>query len=84
MRLCECLRLRVKDIDFSYREIVLRDRKGAKDRVTMLPNRLIPELEAHLVRVRELHGADPKEGGGTVYVPVGLARKYLSAADAGW
>ena len=58
LRILECLRLRVKDIDFASREILVRDGKGAKDRVTMLPESLIEPLRRHLERVRELHGED--------------------------
>lgn len=59
LRLRECLKLRVKDVDFDYRQIVVRDGKGGKDRVTMLPAAVIEPLKAHLVRVKALHGWDP-------------------------
>ena len=58
MRLLECLRLRVKDVDFALNQIVVRDGKGWKDRVTMLPQRIKPELEKYLARVREIHRRD--------------------------
>jgi integron integrase len=85
MRIMECLRLRVKDVDFKRREILIRDGKGFKDRVTMLPVSLAASLEAHLVKVRELHEKDLQQGYGAVYMPNALERKYPSAAkDWGW
>lgn len=85
MRIMEALRLRVKDIDFERREIMIRDGKGAKDRVTMLPNALAPLLRAHLRRVRRLHESDVDRGEGTVWIPAALARKYPAAArDWAW
>ncbi|MEO8158287.1 MAG: integron integrase [Betaproteobacteria bacterium] len=79
LRILECLRLRVKDIDFASREILVRDGKGAKDRVTMLPESLIEPLQRHLERVRELHGEDLAAGYGSVYLPYALDRKYPNA-----
>lgn len=79
MRVLELLRLRVKDIDFGRREIVVREGKGGRDRVTMLPVTLIEELTAHLERVRSLHQYDMREGYGDVYLPYALARKYPRA-----
>lgn len=79
LRILECLRLRVKDIDFASREILVRDGKGAKDRVTMLPESLIEPLRRHLERVRELHGEDLAAGYGSVYLPYALDRKYPNA-----
>jgi integron integrase len=79
MRLMEALRLRVKEIDFARREIVVREGKGAKDRVTMLPDALIAPLRAHLGWVMELHKMDLVRGLGEVYLPFALARKYPSA-----
>ena len=79
MRVMEGLRLRVKDVDFGRGEILVRDGKGAKDRVTMLPARLVPELREHLMRVRELHGRDLAAGHGEAYLPYALDRKYPSA-----
>lgn len=83
MRILECLRLRVKDVDFSRREILIRDGKGFKDRVTMLPVTLIPSLNAHLEKVRELHQTDLEQGFGAVYLPFALERKYPHA-DREW
>ena len=79
MRLMECLRLRVKDIDFGYNQIVVRDGKGEKDRITMLPERLIEPLKNQLERARKLHDADLREGFGEVHLPYALARKYPRA-----
>ncbi len=79
LRILECLRLRVKDIDFACREILVRDGKGAMDRVTMLPATLIESLQRHLERVRELHGEDLAAGSGSVYLPYALDRKYPNA-----
>ena len=85
MRLMECVRLRVKDIDFHYKQIIIRDAKGQKDRVTMLPESLIDSLRNHLVRVRELHEQDLKTGFGRVYLPHALDRKYPNAGrEWGW
>lgn len=80
MRLMECVRLRVKDVDFARGEIVVRDGKGAKDRVTMLPQRLVPALQEHLQRRRLLYGDDFVKGMASVYLPDALERKYLNAA----
>jgi len=76
LRLRECLNLRVKDIDFDYRQILVRNGKGAKDRVTMLPQSVIEPLQAHLVRVRALHERDAASGHGDVELPDAIARKY--------
>jgi integron integrase len=85
MRLMECLKLRVKDIDFARKEIFVRHGKGGKDRVTVLPISLIPELEAHLGKVRCLHRADLEDGCGCVYMPYALDRKYPGACrEWGW
>lgn len=80
MRILECLRLRVKDLDFSRREIVVREGKGLRDRVTMLPASLCDELVRHLRRVELLHDRDLACGHGEVYLPFALARKYPRAA----
>ena len=80
LRLMECVRLRVKDIDFDYKQIIVRDGKGNKDRVTMLPVSLIEPLSKHLDRVKALHEMDIREGFGQVYLPFALARKYPQAA----
>ena len=79
LRIMECLRLRVKDVNFERGEILVRDGKGAKDRVTMLPASLAPTLREHLERVRELHRQDLVAGYGDVYLPYALERKYPSA-----
>ena len=76
LRLRECLKLRVKDVDFEYRQITVRDGKGAKDRVTMLPASVIDPLRAHLQRVKALHDRDLVEGYGDVELPNALQRKY--------
>ena len=80
LRVMECLRLRVKDVDFAYRQILVRDGKGEKDRVTMLPAATADPLRAHLERVRLLHARDLREGFGEVHLPYALARKYPRAA----
>jgi integron integrase len=79
LRVIECLRLRVKDVDLSYRQVLVRDGKGEKDRVTMLPGLLIEPLRAHLDRVRLLHARDLREGYGEAHLPYALARKYPRA-----
>lgn len=79
LRVMECLRLRVKDVDLSYRQILVRDGKGEKDRVTMLPGKLVEPLRAHLGRVRLLHARDLREGYGEVSLPYALSRKYPRA-----
>jgi integron integrase len=85
LRLRECLKLRVKDVDFEYRQIVVRDGKGAKDRVTMLPGAVIEQLKAHLVHVKALHVRDVAHGYGDVELPDALARKYPRAQyEWGW
>jgi integron integrase len=76
MRLLEGLRLRVKDVDLERHEITVRDGKGARDRVTMLPVRLAEPLVSHLARVRVLHERDLAEGYGEVHLPFALARRY--------
>ncbi len=80
LRIMECLRLRVNDIDFTRREILIRDGKGFKNRVTMLPVALAKPLQLHLEKVKALHEADLQAGLGAVYLPDGLARKYPAAA----
>jgi integron integrase len=79
LRLLECLRLRVKDLDFTRRELVVRDGKGLKDRVTMLPMPLVEPLKAHLVKVQQIHADDLANGYGAVYLPYALERKYPNA-----
>ena len=85
MRLMEGLRLRVKDVEFTRREIIVREGKGNKDRVTVLPENLILPLQAHLVKVKALHERDLDAGFGEVYLPNALAVKYPTAPRAwGW
>ncbi len=82
LRLMEAVRLRVKDIDFARREIVVRDGKGGKDRVTVLPAKLVEPLRQQLARARELHSSDCLAGYGEVYLPFALAQE-VSACPAG-
>jgi integron integrase len=85
LRLLECVRLRIKDIDFERGEITVRDGKGRKDRVTVLPVRVGDRLRAHIGRVRRLHDADLLVGAGSVALPDALARKYPNASrDWAW
>ena len=85
MRLKECLRLRIKDIDFGQNHIILRDAKGQKDRVTVLPESLKPDLKKQIARVEVLHQRDAAEGFGRVYLPHALAQKYPAAElELGW
>ncbi len=85
MRLLECLRLRVKDVDFARSEITVRDGKGGKDRRTMLPRTLVEPLQREIERARVLHEQDLAAGFGAARLPHALARKYLGAArDFGW
>jgi len=85
MRLLEGLRLRIKDIDFNSGHIVVRDGKGLKDRVTVLPSRLVGSLRAQVAAVRSQHAKDLKAGGGRVFLPGALKRKYPNAdAETGW
>ena len=79
MRLMECLRLRVQDLDFARNQIVIRQGKGAKDRLTILPGSIKDQLQQHLERVRLLHQADLRDGFGRVHLPHALARKYPNA-----
>jgi len=79
MRLMEGFRLRVKDLDFDQHQILIRDGKGFKDRITMLPATLIEPLQQHLLRVKALHDADLQQGYGSVYLPNALERKYPNA-----
>src|SRR3954447_25464354 len=79
LRLMECVRLRVKDVDFGYAHVVVRDGKGGKDRVTMLPINLAQVLERHLQKVKVQHEEDLEAGLGSVYLPTALERKYPNA-----
>jgi integron integrase len=80
LRLMECVRLRVKDVDFAYARITARDTKSGRDRVTMLPVNLAAPLQGHLQKVRAQHEQDLADGFGEVWLPDALARKYPSAA----
>ena len=85
LRIMEALRLRVKDVDFARREILVREGKGFKDRVTMLPLSLVEPLKAHLLKVQALHAGDLAAGHGEVFMPMALDRKYPSAGrDWAW
>jgi integron integrase len=85
LRQIECLTLRVKDIDFAYRQIIVRDGKGARDRATMLPENLVQPLQKHFGKVRLLHQRDRADGYGEVWLPHALARKYPRAGyEWGW
>ena len=79
LRLMECLRLRVKDIDFQNHLILVYDGKGGDDRVTMLPDSMLASLQEHLEQVRALHRKDLAAGFGSVYMPYGLGQKYPAA-----
>lgn len=79
MRLMECVRLRVKDLDFEYRQIAVCDAKGAHDRYTLLPASLVGPLQEHLLQVKRTHAEDLSRGYGAVYLPFALAEKYPQA-----
>ncbi len=79
LRLIEALRLRVKDLDFGFKQIIVRDGKGAKDRYTVLPNALIEPLQTQLRTARKLHESDLRNGLGSVEMPFALSRKYPNA-----
>ena len=83
LRVIECIRLRIKDIDFQINQIVVRDGKGKKDRITVFPDEIKPSLEEHLIYVKHLHERDLSKGFGRVYLPTALARKYKNA-DKEW
>ena len=82
LRLLECLELRVKDVDYEQMQITIRQGKGRKDRMTMLPSFVSPNLSEHLARVRRIHDADLKAGFGRVVLPNALAVKYPGAATS--
>ena len=85
LRIQECLQLRVKDVSLDRGELLVRDGKGQKDRVTVLPSALVPHLRAHLERVRRLYEADRASGRPGVSLPFALSRKYPQAATSwGW
>jgi integron integrase len=79
LRLMEVMRLRVKDLDFANRQIIVRDGKGENDRITMFPDILLEPLRLHLNQVRAQHDLDLSKGYGTVYLPYALERKYPNA-----
>ena len=83
LRLMECVRLRVKDIDFEYKTITVRDGKGRKDRVTLLPDLAVDDIKFQLGKSKELHDFDLHAGLGAVYLPFALERKY-PAANLEW
>ena len=80
LRLMECVRLRVKDIDFGYRQIIVRDGKGSKDRITLLPDSLVEPLRQQLTTAKKIHQQDLSRGLGSIYMPYALDRKYPNAA----
>jgi integron integrase len=85
MRLMEAIRLRVKDVEFTRGEIIVREGKGFKDRVTMLPQSVAQPLKLHLAKVKALHDEDLSHGHGDVYLPFALAKKYPNAGkEWGW
>jgi integron integrase len=85
LRLMECMRLRVMNIDFSHRAIYIHNGKGGKDRVVTLPDAVITPLKRHLVQVKSIHEKDLADGFGEVYLPYALARKYPKAnREWGW
>ena len=84
LRLMECLRLRVQDIDFSRNEILVRDGKGAKDRITMLPESVKASLQDHLKKAKAVHQRDVTDGWGRVLMPNALDRKYPNAPRDWW
>lgn len=79
MRLMECVRLRVLDVDFGYQQILVREAKGKKDRVVPLPQKLTDSLKLQIRKVKQLYEEDVKEGYGSVYLPMALERKYPNA-----
>ena len=85
LRLLECIRLRIQDVDFGQNLIFVRGGKGGKDRTTLLPRNLREALQAQIEAVKALHHQDLEEGFGEVYLPEALARKYPTAArETGW
>ena len=80
LRVLEAARLRVKDIDFGYNRITIHEAKGQQSRITILPAKLRRPLQKHLARIHELHRQDLARGGGAVFLPHALDRKYVNAA----
>ncbi|MEJ2661544.1 MAG: integron integrase [Desulfobacteraceae bacterium] len=83
LRVLECLRMRVKDIDFALNQVIVRDGKGKKDRITVLPDGIKSDIEIYLQYARRIHQEDLRHGFGRVYLPNALDRKY-SSADRQW
>src|SRR5436189_6005762 len=83
LRLMECMRLRVKDIDFELAQITVRDAKGGRDRITMLPINLTEPLRRHLVRIKAQHEQDLEDGFGSVHLPFALGRNKQRASGRG-
>ncbi len=81
LRISEALSLRIQDIDFAYRQIIIWDGKGRKDRISMLPDRVIPKLKNHIDKVRRLHQSDLKKGFGKTILPNALSKKYPGAEE---
>jgi integron integrase len=85
LRVMECVRLRIKDVDFGMHQIIVRDGKGGKDRRTILPTRLVEPLHKQIVKVLHLHEQDLRDGVGEVWMPYALTRKYpKTASEPGW
>lgn len=85
LRVMECVRLRIKDIDYKFKQITVRDGKGKKDRITLLPESLIEPLKEAIEHAKNIHQFDLSEGFGEVYLPYALARKYPNApVETGW
>ncbi len=80
LRLMECLRLRVHNVEFELRQIAVRDANGGQDRVTMLPQAIVPDLQEHMIHVRALHNLGLRQGRSCVYRPDTLAREYPNAS----
>jgi integron integrase len=80
LRLMECIRVRVKDVDFSYNHIVVRDGKGGRERVTVLPLNVKVQMQRHVHDVKKLHEQDLEKGFGRVYLPYALERKHPNAS----
>ena len=82
LRQRECLGLRIKDIDFGYKQITVHNSKGAKDRITVLPEQYIKEFQVHIEKVKRLHKKDISQGYGTVALPFALDKKYPNASTS--
>jgi integrase len=79
LRVTECLRIRIQDIDFGYKQLIVRDGKGRKDRSTLLPEIVVAPIKRQINKVNLLHKIDIDEGYGAVYLPFALERKYSNA-----